>query len=445
MVYDKTYWTAKKQKKAPLEYAGGKMGESAGDLIGGILGGAAGIVGGPTGVLVGAEIGTKIGHGVGGLIGAGLGFIGGKITGTGDYVMSKYPVSNNNLVNVGEVPQFVNNGMGTVICHREYIGDVITSSNAGGFFNQNLAINPGLTASFPWLAVVAQNFEEYVVHGMVYEFKSTSADSLNSTNTALGTVIMATQYNSVNGLFTNKQQMENYEFAQSAKPSISQIHAVECARKRTPVTEMFVRSGPVPAGQDPRWSDLGIFQIATVGFPAASVNIGELWCSYCIELLKPKIPQNVGGPQIGGQTQAFHYRASNGAGTGFSFANTSNVNTGSLSLISNTGTVITIGGVSPGNRYAIVAYFTPVTATTIVTNLQFGTLNTVNLSLENQDTNSSLVTPTGAPVEIFSTWVQMLPTATTLGLNLTVGGVWGVSTVTNYDIFIYEIDGSITS
>lgn len=54
-----------------------------------------------------------------------------------------------------------------------------------------------------------------------------SADALNSVNTALGQVIMATDYNAANPPFGQKSEMENYEFGQSCKPSESQIHPIE--------------------------------------------------------------------------------------------------------------------------------------------------------------------------------------------------------------------------
>ena len=143
------------------------------------------------------------------------------------------------------------------------------------FSLQSFAVNPGQNATFPWLSTIAQNYDEYIIHGMIFEFKTLSSDALNSTNTALGSVILATEYNASAPAFSSKQQMENYEFAQSAKPSVSQIHAVECMKSQTPVRELFVRPGAQAANTDIRWYDIGNFQIATVGMQAANVLIGE--------------------------------------------------------------------------------------------------------------------------------------------------------------------------
>lgn len=215
-----------------------------------------------------------------------------KLTGVGDY-----KVSSNSIMMGNDPPLFAAKGSrGMVVQHREYLGDIITSGTAGAFNIQQFPLNAGQFATFPWLSTIAQQYEQYCIRGMVFEFKSMSSDALNSVNTALGSVVLATQYNSVSPPFVNKSQMENHEFSSSFKSSCDGIHAIECARGETPVNCLYVRSGPVPLNADARLYDLGQFFIATVGFQGTSVNIGELWCSYDIEFLKPQLP--VGGAPI---------------------------------------------------------------------------------------------------------------------------------------------------
>nr|AQU11742.1 capsid protein [Cruciviridae sp.] len=187
--------------------------------------------------------------------------------------------------------------------HREYIQDVVSSPTAGAFLIQGFGINPGNPALMPWLSSVASNFEVYRLHGMIFEFKTMSADALSSVQTALGTVIMATSYNSANPTFFSKQQMENYEFAQSAKPSESMCHYVECSKNGIPLGELYTRDNAVPTGQPSQFYDVGTFNIATVGLPGTNVLVGELWVTYDVELFKPKL--YIGGATSGG-TAFFH-------------------------------------------------------------------------------------------------------------------------------------------
>lgn len=222
---------------------------------------------------IGGSIGNWLGKKAGGLFSSMFG-------------LGSYTVKSNSLSTSPNDPAMVvNTTSGTRIQHREYIKDIRGSI---AFEIETFPIQPGISRTFPWLASIANAFEEYRLHGILFEFKSTSADALNSTNTALGTVIMATEYNPLHGPFTAKRDMENYVYSTSSPPSLSALHPVECARDVTVLDELFVRNSPL-TGADLRFSDVGLFQIATVGMQAAAV-IGELWVTYDIELLKPKLP-----------------------------------------------------------------------------------------------------------------------------------------------------------
>jgi hypothetical protein len=63
------------------------------------------------------------------------------------------------------------------------------------FTNTSFNINPSNALLFPWLSNIAANFSEYRFKNLRFCFNSTSANALNSTNTALGQVIMTTNYN----------------------------------------------------------------------------------------------------------------------------------------------------------------------------------------------------------------------------------------------------------
>lgn len=242
-------------------------------------------------------------------------YIGSKI---GDvFGMGSYAIKQNSiLLDQGNTPpQFIGKGS-TRIRHREYIADILSGptviNNATTFNIQGYSINPGLGQAFPWLASVSAQFEEYKIHGMLFQYRPMSGNALTSTNTALGTVILATQYNAADSQFSNKQQMENYEYAQSVVPSNQVMHYVECEPKQTAIsTELYIRTAGVPSGQDIRLYDWGTFYIATQGMQAANTNLGELWCTYDVELLKPKLTEG----QIGDEILYSHYQLGSGIST----------------------------------------------------------------------------------------------------------------------------------
>lgn len=243
--------------------------ERAGREIGGVLGGH---------FLGNSKIGSKLG--------SYLHYIG-KIFGSGDYVTSAQNVKQNTLISDKQIPSFSHGDNSVRIRHREFLADIFSSATPNTFNIQQFPINPGLYKTFPWLSdVCGATFQQYRINGMVFEFRSMSSDALNSTNTALGSVIMATDYDSKDLPFTSKQQMENTEFGVSCKPSSCMIHGIECARNQTAVSELYVRAFDIPFGADPRLYDMGNFYIATTGMQGSNVNLGELWVSYDITLLK---------------------------------------------------------------------------------------------------------------------------------------------------------------
>lgn len=219
------------------------------------------------------------------------------IRGRGDYVLSGNAVGGaGGTTLAGEVPKFTAGSEGSVrVTHKEYLGELRTIGN--DFNNAYVKkLNPGLADTFPWLSTIAANFEEYEFHGLTFVFVSESADALSSTNTALGSVMMATQYNANLLPLRSKEEMLAYEFSNTGRPSSSMIHMVECARRRTVLPEMYVRTGDVPQAsttpQDYRLYDWGTFQVATQGQQAACI-LGELWVTYDVILRKPRLP--IGG------------------------------------------------------------------------------------------------------------------------------------------------------
>jgi len=240
----------------------------------------------PWGSMIGGGLGTVIGGPIGGMIGSGIGHLGQNLikhfTGFGDY-----SIEVNSLM--GErfsPPELINySKRGVCLRHREYIGDITANS---AFTLTAYDINPGISTTFPWLSGVADNFEQYMITGMIFEYKTLSADYTTAASAALGYVAMATQYNSLQPPFQDKVHLENYEFANSAKPSESFIHPIECKRSLTPTDPLYVRTGPVENNADQRLYDLGKFQIATGGNSGSGV-LGELWCTYEVCFYKPKL------------------------------------------------------------------------------------------------------------------------------------------------------------
>lgn len=236
-----------------------------------------------------SDLGSNLGSKLGGFLGGHAATLLGSIFGLGDYQHGK-SVGSNSMLN-GTSPPVISQSdkqRAFIFRHREYINDVLSSTT---FTNTSYIINAGLFRTYPWLGPIASAFEQFKVMGMLFEYKSLTSDiSPNSS----GSVIMSTEYNLTKPNFVSKIQMENSEYAVSCKPTVSMLHAIECEPKEIPVNILDVRSGAVPSGQDPRFYDLGNFQIATQGQTTTQSVLGELWVTYEIAFFKPLFNTGLG-------------------------------------------------------------------------------------------------------------------------------------------------------
>ncbi|QMW68966.1 capsid protein [Crucivirus-497] len=215
----------------------------------------------------------------------------------------------NKLIFIGSVggPLMRSGANGSItILNKEYIGDMPISS----LFNGNLyELNPGLAKTFPWLSQVADSYEEYRIKALAFTFKSTSTPYVkDQLSMSFGTVMMAVQYNVNNAPFTNKRDMENYTGATSGSPLQSQVFVMR--PDQDPLKVLYIRQGtPITKNYDLKFYDFGRFEFATVGMnvdPNATANTcGELWVSYEIELIKPRLRSIT--------SRIDHYMMSNGS------------------------------------------------------------------------------------------------------------------------------------
>lgn len=292
-------------------------------------------VGGIVGKSVGGMFGSSsIGSGVGKWLGTGIG----AIFGSGDYTLAGAAPAYNVLANGSQIPKFSSSRQTNVVCHREYLGDIAGTTN---FNVLSYPINPGSSTTFPWLSTVAQNYQQYKIHGMIFEFRSLITDFVTSGSP--GVVVMATNYNSDDAAYQTKQEMENAEFAMSVKPTLSLIHGIECADNQTFAPIKFVRDGSINAGEDAKTYDLGNFMLATQGNPLQ--NLGELWVSYCVEFFKPILPEVTAIETRSGHVQ----RAAVTAASPFGTVQTSSVGNVALTLSS---TTISFAGII-GQKYLV--------------------------------------------------------------------------------------------
>jgi hypothetical protein len=209
--------------------------------------------------------------------------------------LGSYVTKSNALVNGGGdnvVPSFTRttDDDSVVISSKEFVTDVYAPSTAGAFQVQQFALNPAIALTFPWLSQIAANYEEYEFGQLLFTYKTNVTDFV-STNGQVGTVIMATQYNSDQPPFQSKTEMMHYAGCGDSKTTENLMSGVECdPTKSSGAPGKFIRAGPVPQGEDNKQYDLGTFNLAMANCPAlfADQAMGELHVSYTVRLRKQR-------------------------------------------------------------------------------------------------------------------------------------------------------------
>lgn len=235
-----------------------------------------------------SNVGSKIGGLFGlGELGKNLGEGASKLLGFGDYKVVSNSLMKGMQQNGGDaIPKFSASNNGIRIVESEYLGDILSSVVPQEFLNTKYRLNPADPVAFPWLSTIAQQFDQWRPNGIVFEFRTTSSD-FNGSAQGLGSVIMATDYDVDDPVYSSKISMTNSDYACSTKPSNDLFHGVECDPKQRPTELLYVLS-PNSRTNSNLYS-LGNFQVATTGVSAAAVVLGELWVSYDITFFKKQL------------------------------------------------------------------------------------------------------------------------------------------------------------
>jgi len=138
----------------------------------------------------------------------------------------------------------------------------------------------------PWGSDVITPFQEYLDEGIIFEFVSSCGEY--AATSQLGTVYMSTNYDPDAPPLTTELQFGNNEYTTLEKPSKSFIHPIECARSTEPIKVKYVVPHGTMTTRDKAFTDIGLFQITTVG-NTTNGEIGKLYCTYKIKTLKPRL------------------------------------------------------------------------------------------------------------------------------------------------------------
>lgn len=244
------------------------------------------------GMAAGGAAGGYLGNpAAGGAVGHTLGAALSRWLGAGDYTIGSNTVVRQSMKAASAVPAMHSDQQSVIIRHKEYLGEVLSSTSYT--VQQSYPLNPGNATTFPWLSNIAASFQEYRIRGMVFHYIPSSGSAVSSTNAALGTVMIQTSYRSNDATPSSKVELLNEFWSNEVVPSDTMAHPIECDPKENPFNVQYIRTGSVPAGDSVLMYDLGLTHLAVSGCQSTGNRLGDLWVTYDIELKKPLLYSNV--------------------------------------------------------------------------------------------------------------------------------------------------------
>jgi len=228
-------------------------------------------------------------------IGASAGDLLSHITGVGDYTVRKNSIINPqaNDINPSSM-SFTPDGSPLVrIQKREPVAIIYgPDRNPEDFTTQRFRIQPTDADCFKWLSGIAEHFSEWELHGAVFSYETTSSNY--SSEMALGTIGVATQYNVNDTPFSNMEQVLESAYSSRGNPAESILHAIECHPDLQASEHLYTRRLGVIVDA-PNSYDWGMLTIATEGLPSLSAGkaIGRLYVTYDVEVRLPMLPNKL--------------------------------------------------------------------------------------------------------------------------------------------------------
>lgn len=290
------------------------------------------------------------------------------------------------------------------IVHREFIGNL--TGSAAFAIASTFALNPGMAATFPWLAGIAKNWE-------TYRFRSLRLCYYTRTGSNVpGSVILAHDPDSSDAAPATELVMTTYESVAEDAPWKDICLVLRALSMHDIGPRKFVRTGVLAANQDIKLYDSGNLFVGTVD--GTAVPWGKLWVEYDVDLYTPQLPPS--GASVAGT-------ASNTAGTGSAAGSplgTAITVLGSLiASVSTTDSTVTLQNLVVGSEYLVtgrltgstVNAFSGVVGMTLKTNLD-GAGSTCNADTYTATASSGAIrmTTAGAGTNVFFTICE-LPTS----------------------------------
>lgn len=201
----------------------------------------------------------------------------------------------------GKAPIVIASSDACYIKHRELLMNVSGTGSTAFTLANTFALNPGVPATFPWLATQAQNWETYRFRKLRFCYYTRTG------STTVGSVMFVPDYDAADSAPGSESLASTFEDVQEDAPWKDICTPLRPVCMHQPGVRKYVRNGPLAANLDIKTYDSGNLFVFTVD-SAAAAAWGKLWVEYEVDLYTPQtissIPAGVAGGSFlsGGST-----------------------------------------------------------------------------------------------------------------------------------------------
>lgn len=175
------------------------------------------------------------------------------------------------------------------IKHRELVSSV--TGSVAFTAATSLDINPGLSATFPWLSTMAPAWEEYRFNSLKVEYLTRTG------STTPGSMMIVPDYDPADASPLTEQIASSYEDVVEDAPWKDIVCVMPASSLNGYTKRHYVRTGSLASNLDIKTYDSAKVHLCTVD--GTAVTWGKVWIEYDVELFIPAL-NPTGSPPFGG-------------------------------------------------------------------------------------------------------------------------------------------------
>lgn len=166
------------------------------------------------------------------------------------------------------------------VVHRELIANIVGSATFSVPFS--FPLNPGMSQTFPWLSVIAQQWEQYRFNSLRFCYYTRTG------TTTIGSLQLIADYDAADSAPLSEFIASSYQDVVEDAPWKDIFCELKSSSLHAMGPRKYIRTGPLAANLDIKTYDSGTMFVGTTD-ASGSPPWGKLWVEYDVTFSVPQI------------------------------------------------------------------------------------------------------------------------------------------------------------